>query len=67
MIADQVKLSERKRLELEARIDRSNRKNLWEQKYSVVSGSITDFPVDVRAGPVETSHGHLCSTFNAVT
>ncbi|HTF44279.1 MAG TPA: MSMEG_1061 family FMN-dependent PPOX-type flavoprotein [Terriglobales bacterium] len=32
MIADQVKLSEQKRLELEARIDRSNTENLWEQK-----------------------------------
>jgi hypothetical protein len=32
MIADQVKLSERRRLELEARIDRSNIENLWEQK-----------------------------------
>jgi PPOX class probable FMN-dependent enzyme len=32
MIADQARLSEQKRLEFEARINRSNTENLWEQK-----------------------------------
>jgi hypothetical protein len=46
IIADQVKVSEQKRLALEARIDGSNTENLWEQTGVEVIGPGFTKPID---------------------